>query len=326
MMNKTGEDPGRREPDNIRDALDRPLLPALINKKDGREYLAIYLAVTQANRIFGHGGWFPEIRQHAAVTDRQGYVIGYKCVARVTIPALGIHVEGIGFEQMTRRRGQDHPNQDAQAHDTAMKGAESDAVKRALRYLGDQFGNSLYEKTDDRRKVYRFAERAVRTVEGSLDKAKRKLLGPFRSEDEVPVSAMLKQYFGATETIRSRRNEEDTTEVPDEDPEEFPEIEDNDRDESEDNEDHDDLTPRRRRRDPFRGRDNGSERDGDGDDNSSRRRGDDPEDRDEDDPHDRDGAGRTRDGERNGRGGQDRDDEESWNDRGQERDREYSRD
>ena len=299
MTNKTAGDPAHRAPDQIRDALDRPLLPALINRKDGREYLAIYLAVTQANRIFGHGGWYPEIKHHAAVTDHQGYVIGYKCIARITIPALGIHVEGVGFEQMTKPRRQEHPNQDAQAHDTAMKGAESDAVKRALRYLGDQFGNSLYEKTDDRRKVYGFTERMVKVVEGSVDGAKRKLLGPFRTIDDVPVSAMLKQYFGATETIRERRNEEDTTEEVEENPEEFPEIEETEREEREDDDEHDDRTPRRRRRDPFRQGRNGDERqpDEDREDRDDGRRRDRDRDRDEDEDDDPRGRHRDEEGE-----------------------------
>lgn len=236
--------------EEIQDALDRPLLPALVNKKDGREYLAIYLAITQANRIFGHGGWQTEIRHHAPVTDNEGYVIGYKCVARVTVPALGVTVEGVGFEHMTKPRGERHPKQDAQAHDTAMKGAESDAVKRALRYFGDQFGNSLYEKTYDRRKVYEFAERMVRVVEGSVENAKRKLLGPFRTVDDIPVSATLKQYFGATEKIRKRRNSNETTEEPENETEEFPEIEDNHMDDDNAEDSHDDMAPLRRN--PFR--------------------------------------------------------------------------
>ncbi len=267
---------------DIRDSLDRPLLPALINKKDGREYLAIYLAITQANRIFGHGGWYPEIKHHAAVTNNEGYVIGYKCVARVTVPALGISVEGVGFEQMTKRRDARQPNQDAQAHDTAMKGAESDAVKRALRYLGDQFGNSLYEKTHERRKMFDYAEKMMGIVEASVSSATKKLMGPFRSEDDVPISSSLKHYFSAAESVRERSNTRGTTEEPTDETDHFPDV--NDTEEpngSADEENHDDMPPRRSRRDLFRSSPSN------GDDSGSGQPDDDP-DPDTDDDRDRD--------------------------------------
>ena len=58
MMNKTAGDPAHRPPDQIRDALDRPLLPALINRKDGREYLDCYSMHRMTND--SHVRWYAD--------------------------------------------------------------------------------------------------------------------------------------------------------------------------------------------------------------------------------------------------------------------------
>src|SRR5205823_727378 len=39
----------------------------------------------------------------------------------------------------------------AEAHETAIKAAVTDAMKRALRHFGDQFANALYERSGPRR-------------------------------------------------------------------------------------------------------------------------------------------------------------------------------
>ena len=166
------------ERQRMQDELRRPLLPALIARRDSRDYLPIPQAITQANRIFGPGNWRTEIKSHTAITDDKGMVTGYKCIVRVTVETLGTCFEGVGFEQMTRRRGDTSSLQTPQAHDTAMKGAESDAVKRALRYFGDAFGNALYEKDDERERVFRFVVDAIDRGEIGTKEAERMILGP----------------------------------------------------------------------------------------------------------------------------------------------------
>ena len=251
------------ERQRMQDELRRPLLPALIARRDSRDYLPIPQAITQANRIFGPGNWRTEIKSHTAITDDKGMVTGYKCIVRVTVETLGTCFEGVGFEQMTRRRGDTSSLQTPQAHDTAMKGAESDAVKRALRYFGDAFGNALYEKDDERERVFRFVVDAIDRGEIGTKEAERMILGPFRRPKEVPISMALGVYYKARD--EARRNADSAEAEPaDSDPEDvtdrFPDLPEppddpNDDDEREDDEstDHDDLPARRRRNDPFRG-------------------------------------------------------------------------
>ena len=135
------EDPQYRQA--VEQLLKRDLLPALTAKLDDSDfdYIPIHNAITQANRIFGHGNWTTRIVKHEPVRNADGDTVGYSCVARVAVPKLAAQYDGFGFHALPIRRGQ--TGDDADAHNIAAKGAESDAVKRALRYLGDNFGNSL---------------------------------------------------------------------------------------------------------------------------------------------------------------------------------------
>lgn len=63
--------------------------------------------------------------------------IGYTCKVRVTVKDLVR--EGFGF-------GQGIDKDLGKAHESAVKEAESDALKRALRSFGNIFGLALYEK------------------------------------------------------------------------------------------------------------------------------------------------------------------------------------
>lgn len=49
--------------------MDKPLLPALVaeisaGRRGDHDYIPIHVAITQANRIFGHGNWSTEIVKH----------------------------------------------------------------------------------------------------------------------------------------------------------------------------------------------------------------------------------------------------------------------
>src|SRR5690606_27195886 len=96
----------------------------------------------EANRIFGFDGWTREtvdLRQLG-----EPYEVNGKCrvnySARVRIVAGGIVREGCGF-------GQGIDKDVGQAHESALKEAETDAMKRALMTFGNPFGLALYDKT-----------------------------------------------------------------------------------------------------------------------------------------------------------------------------------
>ena len=133
----------------VTQALGQPLNPSLVSQRKGRggrvfDYLEGHAVIDQANRIFGYGGWGAELvgdltlRRIEAVDTHTGEVkvsLAYSAPVRVTV-AGALPRTDIGV----------HPvMEDTQdGHDTAMKGAVTDGMKRAFRSFGPQFGNSLY--------------------------------------------------------------------------------------------------------------------------------------------------------------------------------------
>ena len=195
------ENPRTDTTSEIRRNLDKPLIPQLVSVREdedgyGYQYLPVHAVITQANRLFGHGNWSTQIREHKPLADHNGQIIGYSCIARVSIPALNACYEGYGFNPLaTRSDGRIRDT--AQAHDMAAKGAESDAIKRAFRYLGDRFGNSLYEKSSERAPLARFAFRAWKKRLGDSKQAWQKVLGPYEEPEDVPISFSLNSFYEA---------------------------------------------------------------------------------------------------------------------------------
>ncbi len=130
-------------------ALAQPLDPSLICQRRGRagmvyHYLEGHAVIDQANRIFGYGGWGyglqgdVTLRRMESVDPRTGEVkvsFGYSAPVRVTVAGAQPRTD-IGFHPVA----EDTPD----GHDTAIKAAVTDGLKRALRSFGVQFGNGLY--------------------------------------------------------------------------------------------------------------------------------------------------------------------------------------
>ncbi len=149
--------PGDRELDLLWDSLpprvtkelSQPLDPALVSSRRGRAnrtypYLEGHVAIAQANRIFGHGGWGYEVvggvnlRDVQMVNAETGDVRishAYAATVRVDVPGAPSRTD-VGFHAVN--------DDTVEGHETAYKGAVTDALKRALRSFGDQFGNALY--------------------------------------------------------------------------------------------------------------------------------------------------------------------------------------
>lgn len=112
-------------------------------------YIEGYFAIEEANRIFGFDGWTRETIFATCVNDGErtlgrepntypGWGVTY--LAKVKITVGGVVREGCGAGHgMDRDRGL--------AHESAVKEAETDAMKRALMTFGNQFGLALYDKT-----------------------------------------------------------------------------------------------------------------------------------------------------------------------------------
>ena len=136
-------------PPAVTNALGQPLDPALVSQRKGRagrvfDYLEGHVVIDQANRIFGYGGWGYELvsdvtlRRIETVDTKTGEVAvsqAYSAPVRVTVAgALPRTDTGV------------HPvvEDTLDGHDTAIKAAVTDGMKRAFRSFGVQFGNGFY--------------------------------------------------------------------------------------------------------------------------------------------------------------------------------------
>ena len=106
-------------------------------------YLEGWHVIAEANRIFGFEFWDRRTLQNTCLwngTVEGGFLAAYTAKVRITVRAGDITVvrDGSGFgEGKARARGQ--------AHDLALKAAETDATKRALSTFGNAFGLALYD-------------------------------------------------------------------------------------------------------------------------------------------------------------------------------------
>lgn len=129
-----------------RRALNTELKPSVVRtrQRQGRElsYIEGWHAIAEANRIFGPDGWNRETVETKCLLgrERQGqYEAVYVARVRITVRASDqtITRDGIGSGDA---RGESL----GEAHDKAIKTAETDATKRALATFGKPFGLSLY--------------------------------------------------------------------------------------------------------------------------------------------------------------------------------------
>ena len=153
-------------------ALSAPLDRANVRQREqGRSrvsYLEGWQVIAEANRIFGFDGWQ---RQTIAVRcvaqgertigreQKSGWGVTYTARVRVTVTAGGLPPlirEGSGA-------GHGIDADLGQAHESALKEAETDAMKRALMTFGNPFGLALYDK----------AQRQVSSAAGQGDGVQR---------------------------------------------------------------------------------------------------------------------------------------------------------
>lgn len=112
-------------------------------------YIETWDAIAKANEIFGFDGWDCQIIDLSFICEWQSksrngkpmFNASYRCHVRITARAgdqVVIH-DGFGADSASGPNAGD-------AHENALKGAESDAIKRALVKFGWQFGLALYDE------------------------------------------------------------------------------------------------------------------------------------------------------------------------------------
>lgn len=110
------------------------------------DYLEGWFCIAEANRIFGWDGWTRENVETRCVSERERKVgreqkdgWGVTYTAKVRVTAHGVVREGTGA-------GSGIDVDCGLAHESAIKEAETDAMKRALMTFGNPFGLALYDK------------------------------------------------------------------------------------------------------------------------------------------------------------------------------------
>ena len=111
-------------------------------------YIEGFDVIDTANKVFGFGNWsyliskLDQVSQE--VNQNQNNVVCYKAVVQIQIHnndhSLTVNRQDVGF-------GTGVAKSLADAHEGAAKEAVTDAIKRCFRSFGNQFGNSLYDKT-----------------------------------------------------------------------------------------------------------------------------------------------------------------------------------
>jgi DNA recombination protein Rad52 len=136
-------------------ALSAPLDRAKVQTRSqaGRSlaYLEGWQAIAEANRIFGFDGWQRETITVQCVSERErtlgsssraGWGVTYTARVRISVG------DESGGQVIREGSGAGHGiDVDlGQAHESALKEAETDAMKRALMTFGNPFGLALYDK------------------------------------------------------------------------------------------------------------------------------------------------------------------------------------
>ncbi len=107
-------------------------------------YIEGWHAIAEANRIFGHDGWDRRTLSTTCLSaEHKGdwYHAAYTARVRICVRAGDRFIvrDGSGT-------GEGKALTPGQAHELALKGAETDATKRALATFGNPFGLSLYDR------------------------------------------------------------------------------------------------------------------------------------------------------------------------------------
>jgi DNA repair and recombination protein RAD52 len=134
-------------PEQIKE-LEAPLSRANVKEREqaGRKfsYIEAYHAENEANRIFGFSAW-DRFTDYELIAEREQdgkHRVYYRAKVKIVVRSEGGEVttrEGCGY-------GSGIDKDLGQAHESALKEAESDAEKRALKTFGNPFGQALYDK------------------------------------------------------------------------------------------------------------------------------------------------------------------------------------
>jgi recombination DNA repair RAD52 pathway protein len=131
--------------------LNKPLDNKFVASRDQNgfklDYVEAWYVIDRFNQVFGHGNWEREtpLMNLLDSSERGGsHSVHYSAKSRITV------YHDADRTKTTRREGwgygSGYGKNVGQAHEGAIKEAESDAMKRAMMTFGYQFGLALYDK------------------------------------------------------------------------------------------------------------------------------------------------------------------------------------
>ncbi len=184
--------------DKIKRLLQQDLEPRFIKTREGAggkvlSYVDNHYVTAISNEIFDNE-WTSETKrlEHIKTTEyvdkynKVKQLVGYRATVRITIG--DVFREGSGF-------GNGIDVQEINAHEIALKEAETDARKRALMQFGNPFGLELYDK-DSTFKNAAAMRRACQEIEKELAAANC-------GEDLDNIAIAHKQDFAMLKTSKS---------------------------------------------------------------------------------------------------------------------------
>lgn len=137
----------KEELQRIQDLCDDNISAELVSEREGPgkiklSFIEGYRIIDRMNIIFGSTGWSNEmIELHEKFLDKEPdghYVCTYTSTQRVDIEGLNSHTGSGTGHGKSRKKGE--------AIESAMKEAETDAIKRACIKFGKSLGLALYDK------------------------------------------------------------------------------------------------------------------------------------------------------------------------------------
>lgn len=172
----------------------RGVHPSRVHNLKGLSYMEAYDIRAHLNRVFGFARWSADVvsmdlvfeRFHKNSKGADALSVGYRAGLKLSVSAPNGELLATYTEYAAGSASGFPVSKQADAHDMAIKTAESQALKRAAINLGDQFGLSLYQKGSRNPIVMRTLD--VQAVKDDVAKDVPEVVPESESQTDTSVS------------------------------------------------------------------------------------------------------------------------------------------
>lgn len=192
----------------VSEHLKAPLDPAAIKPPpQGKfgEYVDGLHVIREANRIFGFDGWSYTVERleqtHYDLVELTGNRGPYTQLRCSFLCAVRVTVDGVTREGLAVGVGNGKPENAGDVIESAVKEAETDALKRALRTFGNTFGLALYDKDKSSREVgpttppFNSAGARDRIKDGISKRKTKQALSQYWSDEKETLGKLSDPHF-----------------------------------------------------------------------------------------------------------------------------------